>query len=1771
MWVFMASPLAVTDDGDSWRPARTPRWRRVLRFVSRVLMTLLAVALLSVFFRNVFEPWSHGSLRVVALTGANYDGLQVPPLAFQAEDLAALAPIAKIFRGGADDWQVPALASPQALSQLTGRLNANLDQPDEMLVIYVAAHGVSVADSAYLLCGNFDAARPAAGRIPLRELLTVISRAPADNKLLLLDVGRVTYDPRLGVLVNDFPELLAREVAALGDPTLWVLSATSSGERSHVSSASQRSVFGFYLEQAFGGAADSNADGAIGLGELQRFVSKAVSDCVQEATAGAETQTPLLIAGSADPARALPIIGPPVRLSRVPRPPPSGAFAADFRRQASAAKLNVVAAPTVAPMQSPTASIGGALLPAFNNPVPGVLPTLAAAKGAGAPQAPASQTSATPAPAPAADAAAKPGSPPAGAEPGPVAGKPAGAEPAKTAGTPATSANSLAELASALVAAWQVRDELDRLPEPQTRPLDSVPHRWRALQARLLGLEQESLAGKSADPTAIRRRLEQLVAALKRSDLSDEAEDILLPNARGQALVIQKSIQPRGLALAAALASRNGRPVPADFATAVRMLDLAAAGRPDDGFWKWLDSLGPRQDGYVELQSARQFRAMPGISRELLAQTLQVCWLGERVAADAWGVQPWVEPAVDAADRQRLTAERDLLDPGRLRDDRELSNSLRQAAELYRQAGQRLKTASAAQRLAHDLLDRAADYVRWHNLGPIGASAPVPDRLALERLLDELAALVQKLARPDAAALAEIEQIVGRLEELKDEVESDLRPAFVASLLDRPGPAAWNASLLLATPLPALPARLRLLAAVDRLDRPLEPVGGMGPLHATASLAGAAGEQLGQALERRADLQLRLARLAMIDSPHGPGPLETLEARYRATIGEKSGAANMPAASATLERWRKLGAAFEDFYAALPELIQSSLGHTSLHSSQLETTLRHWRWADLASRLIDPRDVVRVKDLMPAQLVERAEFDALLAWQRTRLLATSRQTTAQQAKYLVEVARDYFAALTADGYDVPPNAGAQPLELRVAAMLDMRRTGRLETELAVQAGERAGEVWLVAEYDPELIGLRPAPGHPLYVMDQASAASDRSSAPRVRALLLPNVRATGLPPAGDGGASSAAARLFDTAPSLKLGAGAWGELKLIVDRKSPSRLPAALIVSAWTRDTVTRQAIEIRLPQPAFVRLAVDAQAGCWAPAGSGLKLYPFPNRTTPYRFLISRTDEPAQKVSAELRLLAARPDTAVPDTAMDADEAADVLDQLPSSTRLAVAAETVLPAAGHSVPVAFEPAPPPPQPAAKSGAAPAADTPPSLQNGILVVLTDLASKRVVMRWIELMPQRPRRYVEPHVDYDLAEERVRLRVRSRAGATLPPEGSRIRWQLTGLDEGAVPGPAGEITSAAPERVLSTRLAPQVNPVLLLVDVDDYPRAFAFRIDSRTTALDLPQAELTAIKITAPPARTAYRLPAGPIPVRLEADAPSDDLSGSEDFIEVGLDTNRDRILNGEPSVRLTADRRTSVTLDKLAPGGTLEVRTQVQDLAVEVPTVSLASGRVAVLGRVHLGGKSVWSNSVELILDGEPPTIERVTLKPGAKIVRGTKLDVLATATDGDLSGVASVEVAFDLKNEGHFTADPKPLPAAIDASGRWAVQLPTDALGLGGYQLLLRATDRVGNVSEYKSVTVRIVTAESAEKPLNQVSGSVTYGKEPMPQIQITLAPEKGEKLPPVTSDARGNFVIRSVLPGKYTLTAKGVVRNKVRKAEAKLEVGPPPLRPKPITLELK
>jgi len=81
------------------------------------------------------------------------------------------------------------------------------------------------------------------------------------------------------VIVNEFPDRLAEAVKLSGDANLWVLSANSMHETSHVAHASHQSVFSHLVVRGLTGEADVNpVDGAVDLAEFTSFVCGGVRD-----------------------------------------------------------------------------------------------------------------------------------------------------------------------------------------------------------------------------------------------------------------------------------------------------------------------------------------------------------------------------------------------------------------------------------------------------------------------------------------------------------------------------------------------------------------------------------------------------------------------------------------------------------------------------------------------------------------------------------------------------------------------------------------------------------------------------------------------------------------------------------------------------------------------------------------------------------------------------------------------------------------------------------------------------------------------------------------------------------------------------------------------------------------------------------------------------------------------------------------------------------------------------------------------------------------------------------------------------------------------------------------------------------------------------------------------------------------------------------------------------------------------------------------------------
>ncbi|HQU45734.1 MAG TPA: hypothetical protein PK867_23170, partial [Pirellulales bacterium] len=297
----------------SWRDAQAATGDpRVSRQVRRVLWSLLGAGLLACFVWAVFRmlgPQPVTYLAAAAVT--EYDVLAAPPLAFARQSLDGLKSIDSVrFLPGGEG----ATSADQLHVWLENLKRQKLREQD-VLIVYLAAHGVSAnqAESgatAYLLASNYyppEGGAPAAGLVDLGAVLEAMGACRAKTKLLVLDAGSLDHDLALGMVHNEFPQLLAEQTRqfvkeqAGQHPGLWVLASHDLFEKSHAaySDADQRCVFSHFVAQGLAGKADKN-DNGVDLSELYRYVRDGVSRYVWRASGGRETQTPQLLGPAAN-------------------------------------------------------------------------------------------------------------------------------------------------------------------------------------------------------------------------------------------------------------------------------------------------------------------------------------------------------------------------------------------------------------------------------------------------------------------------------------------------------------------------------------------------------------------------------------------------------------------------------------------------------------------------------------------------------------------------------------------------------------------------------------------------------------------------------------------------------------------------------------------------------------------------------------------------------------------------------------------------------------------------------------------------------------------------------------------------------------------------------------------------------------------------------------------------------------------------------------------------------------------------------------------------------------------------------------------------------------------------------------------------------------------------------------------------------------------------------------------------------------------------------
>jgi len=518
---------------------------------------------------------------------------------------------------------------------------------------------------------------------------------------------------------------------------------------------------------------------------------------------------------------------------------------------------------------------------------------------------------------------------------------------------------------------------------------------------------------------------------------------------------------------------------------------------------------------------------------------------------------------------------------------------------------------------------------------------------------------------------------------------------------------------------------------------------------------------------------------------------------------------------------------------------------------------------------------------------------------------------------------------------------------------------------------------------------------------------------------------------------------------------------------------------------------------------------------------------------------------------------------------------------------KVVVPPKGQLLPLPFPKTPgsaPPPAAATGAGAAkPAAATPPGpqrppLPGNMLLVISHPETGLKTFSALTIATQRPRRFLRPQVAYDLEKERVEIRVLPTAPSHLPPEGVRVTASF------AKPLPLtsrSELEGIVAAPRYEARMFAEVprgdRHVTLYLQVDGYPRAFVYHVPCGADVQNVPEVtDVLAVRVTAPAAGTPWKTPIEAIPANVQVDAPVGTFQNGTDFLEVGIDRDRDRDFHAEPTIRLYSDRQVVNRVKDFLPGGGVMLETSVSDFSVQLPTTGIQNLRGSVLARVFAGDQTAWSLPVDVIFDGAPPRIQKLVLDPAGTVAIGTNLNVSVLASDDELSGVGMVEAGFDVERKGTFAKAPPPVPATYHEDvGMWQVPLPTAVLKSGTWTLLVRATDKVGNVGEFKELKVRVVTPEEAAKiqaaMTNRVTGIILYGGQGAAEVEVTLTSDKGVALPSVTTGEQGNFVLNKVPVGKYSLKARGIIKNTIRQATQEITVVPPPANVDPLRILLK
>jgi hypothetical protein len=1360
---------------------------------------------------------------------------------------------------------------------------------------------------------------------------------------------------------------------------------------------------------------------------------------------------------------------------------------------------------------------------------------------------------------------------------------------------------------------WSLRDRLETSPTYPLRPQDYAPQLWRRFQQELLAVERQFRSGPAESRNRLETTLTQWQAELQQLESAlnsaPNRPTTLLQRLRAShpSLAVPFPLAPT-LAMKEWGAEFGDHPIPDELRDNQVQLDRWLDNGERQEFNAWVDQLPRDISELAEFRLAIRLRACDDLDWTVLQSALRLTREAEQIVTRAVWSTPWLQRQILNADLERQAVQRRLLDQTD-RDHQVAGSEIASVLAKYREIDRRRQQLEQARALRNDLLFRFPDYVQWLQKTPViqvGQSLPEPRGDDLKQLLGDLTRLSQWLDQVEQESWGELDTLTERLRVRQEELQRPLEIESIRLLTRLPVQAgdSWQMGIYLDHPLARADSRRRLVRTLTEIDRAWafdfllpEPNPHIPPAPRMA-------EEDWQRVEQLMELQAGWLQLAVLHVP-SEHPLVAIvdqaTARWRRFQSElKNGATS---AGDQEEYWKlaaEFGGELRSFQRALPGHLQARMSQPVeldfAQASVSPNTIRPSWWR--LSVWLDPREGGVVPDLLPALREKQFSVAEFYLGQFHRVMLERIGQNSEEFEFLTRLANQYSSAIR-EAIPQMELATIAPQHLQVRCPTSLSLVLRQESEIEVTVTNRGAEreaVWLLLDSSDEFIEARRRGDAtiPVYRPHEISFdAARRAVAEKSIPQLLPQLPSK----SDDADVEHQPDSFWQWEPSLRLRGGETVTLRLRIRRRSESRHSAQLLLGAFSTREATRWSLPIQLPAPRELEVRLTGNPSSWSELDRHWQLHPYPNRISRFQFSLRGPTERERKVEVKLYVPPEPLPADIPAAMLPMSAANEWLRDVSLGKPIAEVTDWTLPGDGQWQVIPWQTPEPEPDASAPGGGAgndevapvPAAKDDIPVRASLLMVVTDLDLQRRMLTRFDVAPQKPSRYLRPQVSYDPSRQRLEVEITPLDRELLPSGAVRVRAEMVPeLPEASLrrldtlveaPRYRGHLFAELPA-------APQEESWLFL-HVDDYPRAFAYRVGRDRYQADIPQDDQgLRIHVQDLPNGTVYRTPVDRIPVELSVDAPRGAFQSPGDFVEVGLDRMRNRLFTSDRTVRLGTDRRVRVTVPEVSEDGFLSLATEVTDLRVELTETGHQSGQANVLARLMVGGREVWSDPVEIVLDGSGPRFLTAELTTDDVVAMGSPIGVIARVDDRSLSGVARVEMAIDQERSGKMPEER--IEAELDGSGAWRADVPTDGISRGAYNLLVQATDRVGNRSDVRRIRIQLVSEEDLKPsaPLRgEIRGTVLFGRQPREAFPVTLeklpdengegdsageagggsgADSQGDPEPePIRratrTDANGLFIFRDLPPGTYQIQAAGIVHNRPRSAETTVKLSPP------------